>query len=402
MARRQSRTKKNQRVRETLSAVRLWLLIIALVLVIVIGVAELFSSGRAGVIRERLFGKRDLTERAERLDAAVDGAIVRMRIAGVTNERTERDTLGYVTPHWDKQGTVPSGTSIYQTNLEITKAVVDAGGILMRGEERDPDRDGLRVLELRFGLGDVETHRITLDESGRGLPPATREEHERPRLAIIIDDFGYNMSELARGFLALDAPLTIAVLPSCPRTSDIANAAHQAGKHVIAHIPMQPESYPQTNPGDGALLESHTAEELRRLTKAAIEDVPYARGANNHMGSRLTTRPAHMRAVMSELKAHGFFFVDSVTTAGTVAYDVARGEGIPSARNTLFLDSYRDESGNLDVESRLAALEDEALRHGVAIGIGHPKRETLEALERRLPEMAARGIDVVFVDELVE
>jgi len=402
MARTRSQKKRDERRRRVLSRIRLWLVVIAVALVAIIGIAELLSSGTAGSIRERFFGTRDLTERAERLDVAIDDAIVRLRITGVTNERSEIDTLGHRTPHWEKRGSIPPGGSLFETNLAITEAMRESGGRLLRVRELEGDWRGLRSLDFRFGFGDVETHHIVLKETERGAGVTPRERDTEPRVAIIIDDFGYNRSATSMGFLELEEPITIAVLPRCPYTESVADAAHIAGKQVIAHIPMEPERYPEANPGEGALLERHTAEELRRLTRSVLDEVPHARGANNHMGSRLTTRAPHMRAVMGELKSRGLFFVDSVTTPKSVAYSEARRAGIPAGRNTLFLDSYLDETGRLDVPGRLSALEEAARRDGYAIGIGHPKPETLAALREGLPAMRSRGVKIVFVSELVQ
>ncbi|MCD4690529.1 divergent polysaccharide deacetylase family protein [bacterium] len=405
MARSRSQKKREENTRRVLSLIRLWLIAIALLLVVVIGAAELLSSGRAGAISERIFGTRDITSKAERLDAAIDDAMVRLHIRDVESEEWSRDTLGYATPHWETRGRIPLGASLYACNLELTKAVRGAGGRVARVRELDADWQGLRSLDMYFGLGKVETHHIVLKETERDAQDAQvvpERTEGAPRVAIIIDDFGYNMSEVTKGFFKLEEPITIAVLPLCPRTTAAANAAHEAGKQVLVHIPMQPERYPDVNPGDGALLERHTAEELKSLARAAIDDVPHACGANNHMGSRLTTRRPHMRAVMSELVSHGLFFVDSMTTARSVAYEEAQRAGVPAGRNTLFLDSYLDESGRLDVPGRLRELEAAARRNGFAIGIGHPKRETLDALKRGLPAMRSRGIDIVFVSELVQ
>ena len=42
-----------------------------------------------------------------------------------------------------------------------------------------------------------------------------------------------------------------------------------------------------------------------------------------------------------------------------------------------------------------ARRERQARRHGYALGIGHPHPATLAALEQWLPQLAARGIDLV-------
>ena len=66
-----------------------------------------------------------------------------------------------------------------------------------------------------------------------------------PRIAIIIDDLGYNR-ELGLRALALPAELTVAILPHAPRARSIAEAARESGKEVLVHLPL--EAMNQTGP----------------------------------------------------------------------------------------------------------------------------------------------------------
>lgn len=58
------------------------------------------------------------------------------------------------------------------------------------------------------------------------------------KLAVIIDDFGYNGAGTAE-MLALDIPFTAAVLPFSSHTAENAAQAAEAGKEVIIHMPME-------------------------------------------------------------------------------------------------------------------------------------------------------------------
>ena len=109
-----------------------------------------------------------------------------------------------------------------------------------------------------------------------------------------------------------------------------------------------------------------------------------------------------MRSVMYVLKEREFFFVDSMTTPLSVARAEASRAGIPTARSSMFLDSTLDETGRRDVEGKLKALEELARRKGVAVGICHPRQETLNALRRMLPGMRERGCRIVPVSMIVE
>jgi len=254
---------------------------------------------------------------------------------------------------------------------------------------------------MRLGYGDIETHRLVLKQSSASdAREPVAAAGSTPRIAIVIDDFGNNGSETAMGIIDLNFPITISVLPDCPHTTDIAQAAHRAGKEIIAHVPMEPRGYPEVDPGEGALLSNHSREQLVRRINAALDDVPYAVGANNHMGSAFTSQHIPMRVFMSKLRERDMFFLDSMTTPESVGLSEARRAGIPAARNRMFIDSPLDESGRIDVESQLSELVILARKLGSAVGLGHPHPETLRALRKVLPELASEGIELVFVSEL--
>ncbi len=218
-----------------------------------------------------------------------------------------------------------------------------------------------------------------------------------PRIAIIIDDLGY---ELAAGHrtVNLPGPVACAVLPLTPRSREIANAAHTAGKEVLLHLPLQSD-IDDIGEEPGMISLDTTREQLARIFAESFESVPFAIGVNNHRGSLLTQHPGHMAWLMEEIGARGeLLFVDSYTTHRSVALRLARESGIPSVRRDVFLDDERDEASIAQEFERLKRL---AKARGLAIGIGHPYPETLAYLERELPELRAQGFELVSIREYV-
>lgn len=386
-----------------MALLRIWVVTAAAAVVVVLGVLELVSSGRLSLPRSGERAPRDLSSVATELDLTVDAVLVRLGVSGVTSESEQRSGGGYTWTHRTKTGRLPHGISSYEGNLEITGAVRAAGGRVIRGGEAGPDWRGLKTLKMRIGQGDIETHSLVLHESGRSESDGERrrEEGVPPRIAIVIDDLGYNDSPSALGILDLEYPLTVSVLPHCPFSATLATAAHRAGKEVLVHIPMEPHGHPDVDPGEGALMKSHTREQLTERIAAALNDVPHAAGANNHMGSLLTSQHIPMRIVMGRLRERGLYYLDSMTTPESVSVAEARRAGVPVARNRMFIDSPLDESGRIDIESQLDALVEIAWRRGSAVGIGHPHPETLRSLERELPRLEEEGVELVYVSQLV-
>jgi len=218
----------------------------------------------------------------------------------------------------------------------------------------------------------------------------------KPKVAIIIDDLGYNR-DIDDAFLHLHAPISFAFLPKAPYTKFLADEAHKMGGHdILVHIPMQPLN-PAINTGPGELLTTMDLDTLLAVLRSDLNAVPWAIGANNHMGSKFTADKKVMTWVLEELKRRGMFFIDSRTTALSVAYDTAKELGVPTAKRDVFLD--RDPNP-IAIRKELMRLVKIAKEKGYAIAIGHPFLVTWKILYRELPWLE-KQVKIVPVHELV-
>lgn len=195
------------------------------------------------------------------------------------------------------------------------------------------------------------------------------------KLAIIIDDIGYNQAQGKRA-VALRTPITLSVLPHTPGAQSLAEAGYRAGKQIMLHIPMSNVSHKTLGPG--ALTTSMDKEEFLTSLRNSISDIPHISGINNHMGSELTSMQEPMTWLMQELNQHKLFFVDSLTSADSVAYSTAKQHGIISAKRDIFLDNIQEEKV---IEKQLLKAIELAKKQGYAIAIGHPYPSTLNVLE---------------------
>lgn len=218
-----------------------------------------------------------------------------------------------------------------------------------------------------------------------------------PVIAIIIDDLGYHLLEGQRA-ARLPGPVACSILPHTPSSRPLARRCHTLGKEVLLHLPMQPQDR-AADPGPGVLTMAQDRAELINQLSSNLEAVPFVSGVNNHMGSLLTLNLAKMQWLMSELHRTGsLYFIDSYTTPSSVALRVARANGLPTARRDVFLDP---DPSRAAVATQMDRLLDEARTTGFALGIGHPHATTLAVLEEVLPVMAADGIMLVSVAELI-
>jgi len=215
-------------------------------------------------------------------------------------------------------------------------------------------------------------------------PQSPEPERALPRLALVIDDLGYVQSELVTRLCSLPVPFSVAVLPYQEFTRDSADIAHQLGKEVMLHLPMEPIGYPGPgrDPGPNAILYNLPEAEVRRRVRMALDEIPHRTGVNNHMGSRITPDRTRMGWVLQEIKARKFFFVDSRTEKDSVAFDVAEQLGIPAVERRVFLD---DDKAFPAMEKQWERAIKLAEKDGSVLIIGHIYPETVEALEKLVP-----------------
>jgi len=215
-------------------------------------------------------------------------------------------------------------------------------------------------------------------------------------VAIIFDDAGYGIRG-AREVEAIGRPVTISILPHLPYSTLIAEEAPARGIQVILHLPLEPDDE-AIRLGEGGVRVAMSDQEIRQTIAADLATVPTAVGANNHMGSLGTSDPRVMRAVMEEMKARHLFFVDSVTSPHSVAAQIARETGVPTAARAVFLDNRDDEEY---VRGQFRVLIALAQARGHAIAIGHVGRVTAGVLVSLLPEFDEAGIQLVRASDLV-
>ncbi len=216
----------------------------------------------------------------------------------------------------------------------------------------------------------------------------------RPKLAIVVDDLGNDRAQ-ADSLFRLSYPLTISVLPHEASSGEIAEEAHRRGFQVMLHLPMA------SNAGDkDEAVELHPgmpASDVEKTFAAMLDTVPYAAGVNNHEGSLGTADQKLMDELMPLLRQHDLFFIDSRTTAATVAETAAHAAGVPTARRNVFLD---DEQSVPAIRKQFELAIRDARQKGSALAIGHPHPATLEVLAEMLPEAERQGLRLVFASDL--
>jgi len=282
---------------------------------------------------------------------------------------------------------VPSNFPLVRVNVAVTQIVREIRGKVYRAEQ---DSTNLRAVDLYIGAGNTVTEHVRLAHDRRLTFKGT--------IAIIIDDVGYRPPDVSMEFVELPCAVTLAILPNHRGAgARVAKAAIEHGHEVMLHLPMEPSNdeiplEPKT------ILTTMNDAQIRKLTQEHIDAVPGVIGVNNHMGSKATDDPRVMNAVMDVLETNRLFFVDSRTSANSVAEDVARTRGVLTGRRHVFLDNENDTARIIEMLREAARI---AARDGFAIAIGHDREGTYAALEQYLPVLEREGYRIAPVREVL-
>lgn len=221
-------------------------------------------------------------------------------------------------------------------------------------------------------------------------------EPGKPLIAIVIDDVGVSRRHSAAS-IALPGPLTMSFLTYADGVNQQAEEARRQGHEIMLHVPMEPSSE-TIDPGPNALLAGMPEPELRARLTWAMRQLDGYVGINNHMGSRFTQDQDGMRTVLETISRSGHFFLDSRTSGGSVAGEIAHDLGMPFASRNVFLDHEDDIPV---IRRQLEQVERLARQNGAVIAIGHPRPKTTEVLREWIPTLQAKGLQLAPVTAIV-
>ncbi len=219
---------------------------------------------------------------------------------------------------------------LYYANAVITGYIEHNGGKLVSGEERKSGNEQLldfldtkenRHYVIRVYYGDNKFY-----------------PKKRQNLAIIVDDFGNFNGKMLLKFCKLDSNITFAIIPGQQFSRKVMYLANKYHHETLIHMPMEPISYPRNNPGENAIFINQTPEKMVSLIEGYIKELPLCVGANNHMGSLITSNEDAVRIILKTVYKHNLFFIDSHTIGSSVVKKVANDLMLPCYVNYLFMD----------------------------------------------------------------
>ncbi|WP_019615464.1 divergent polysaccharide deacetylase family protein [Psychromonas ossibalaenae] len=213
-------------------------------------------------------------------------------------------------------------------------------------------------------------------------------------ITIVLDDMGNSLNDFQA--LSLPKEIVFSVLPYTPQAQLLAEKAHQQEREILLHVPMQAKA-DNDMLGKGALMLDMQEKEFKETLNRALRTLPYVQGVNNHMGSSLTEQLQPMSWVMEVLHTQGLYFLDSRTTAQTIAESTAKISGIPALRRHVFLDNVKTQQA---MEKQLQSAVQLSRNKQSVVIIAHPYPETIKFLQKRF-KTPEHGLHLITLNQLI-
>jgi uncharacterized protein len=235
---------------------------------------------------------------------------------------------------------------------------------------------------------DKDNRKITIESSV--IIPQVINNTNKPKLAIIIDDMttqGQINSVLSLGYI-----VNMAFLPPTSRHKRSAQITKSLDKYMI-HLPLQASSskYEEEN----TLHINDSINKIEERIKNLRLLYPNTNFLNNHTGSKFTSDQIAMDKLFKVLKKYEYTFIDSKTTANSVAEISAKKYGVKMFSRNIFLDNNKNKEY---IQNQLKKAIKSAKKNGIAIAIGHPYSITFETLKDS--KYLLKDLELVYVQNL--
>jgi len=220
--------------------------------------------------------------------------------------------------------------------------------------------------------------------------PAKYMQGKKGKLAIIFDDVAFAGD--VRRIKALEIPVTMSFLPPTKRHPDSAKLAAKQPYYMV-HLPMEAMNF--NSPEKFTLMTTDSKETIIKRIKQVKAWFPKVKFINNHTGSKFTSDAEAMNRLIFALRLEKIGFIDSRTTAKTVAEKVMKRYKMPYYTRDIFLDHEDDVSV---IKQQIKKAIKMANKYGKCIAICHPHKATLQALKES--KSLFKDVELVRIDKL--
>lgn len=210
----------------------------------------------------------------------------------------------------------------------------------------------------------------------------------KPMVAIIITGLGMSKTTTEDAF-NLPAEIGLSFSPYSYDVEKWIAKANGDGKEIYMDLPMEPEDYPLSDPGQQGLISSlDEGENAKRLLMVADR---YAKrvGLVTPVNEKFTASVEALPPVLKLVYERGILLVRGKNSDAAAFKETTGKIGMPDIEADSEIDNV---ISTTDIAAALDRLTAEAKKNGSAIGIAHPYPVSLREIRRWVKELNAKGV----------
>ena len=218
------------------------------------------------------------------------------------------------------------------------------------------------------------------------------------KITLIIRGLGVKPDLTKRAIDQLPRPVAMAFVPYGEDLKSWTQRASKERHDILLQIPLEPKSYPDTNPGPHTLLTSLSIDENLERLDWLLDRFNGITGVTNYLGGKFASSPGSFAPMLMELKARNLLYVDDRKAANATTRQLAKQVSLAYSVADVVIDETRKPDA---IRKALNDLEARAKANGSAIAIGHAHGATLDALDGWLTSLNGKGLVLVPVSQVV-
>lgn len=203
----------------------------------------------------------------------------------------------------------------------------------------------------------------------------------KPKVGLVIGGLGLNAKSTREAIEQLPADVTLSFVPYADGLQGWIDLARANGHEVLLEAPMEPNDYPNDDPGPYTLMAGSKPADIDQRLQWLLARATGYFGLTNYLGSKFVTSDSAMAAFSGDLKQRGLAFIDDGSAA-------RRGGGLPRASADKVID---DELAGDAIDKQLLGLETAATQNGQALGSGFAYPVTLAQVKAWAAGLNQRG-----------
>lgn len=219
----------------------------------------------------------------------------------------------------------------------------------------------------------------------------------KPKIAIVMTGVGIGARGTSDAITKLPGEITLAFAPYGRDLENQVARARRDGHEVMLQVPMEPQDYPESDPGPHTLKAGvNTRDNIEKLHWLMSRFSGYV-GITNFMGSRLMTEPGPYGALLEEMNRRGLLFLDDGTTPRSRTQEISKKLGLAA----LVADRVHETGGSRSLDTLLQEAEDLAKKNGSAILTVPALPANIDRIAAWERDLAARGLVLAPVSAII-